>query len=98
MSCRTAVNMTRRAAAGAVSAAVWSEEDFGSPLQTVAPAMSRSGNTRSRKRHVAAYDRASRTLIAFSVFAMLSLVSYATYAHQWAELSALRHLGQNSPP
>jgi hypothetical protein len=35
--------------------------------------------------------------MAFSVIAALSLVSYATYAHQWSELSALRHLGQTSP-
>jgi hypothetical protein len=96
MSCRTAVNMTKRAAAGAVSAAVWSDEGFGDPLQAVTPVISRSA-ARSNKRQVLGYDRASRTLIAFSVFAMLSLVSYATYAHQWAELSALRHLGNTSP-
>jgi len=35
--------------------------------------------------------------MAFSVIAALSLVSYATYAHQWSELSALRHLGQTPP-
>ena len=34
-------------------------------------------------------------VIAFCVFAALSFV-YATYAHQWSELWALRHLGKAS--
>ncbi len=92
MSCRTAVNMTKRAAAGAMSVSVWVEEDIVSSFHPALPAVSRSD-----KRQVLGYGRASRTLIAFSIFATLSLVSYATYAHQWSELSALRHLGKTSP-
>jgi hypothetical protein len=92
MSCRTAVNMTKRAAAGAISASVWLEEEALVPLHVDPPKLSRS-----KKTQIVGYQRTSRTLMAFSVIAALSLVSYATYAHQWAELSALRHLGQTSP-
>jgi hypothetical protein len=92
MSCRTAVNMTKRAAAGAISASVWLEEEALAPLHVDPPKLSRS-----KKTQIVGYQRTSRTLMAFSVIAALSLVSYATYAHQWAELSALRHLGQTSP-
>jgi hypothetical protein len=84
--------MTKRAAAGAMSVSVWVDDDIVGPFPSDLPAMSRSN-----KRQVLGYGRASRTLIAFSVFAMLSLVSYATYAHQWSELTALRHLGKTSP-
>jgi hypothetical protein len=34
---------------------------------------------------------------ALFMFAALSFISYAVYAHQWSELSALRHLGNASP-
>jgi hypothetical protein len=84
--------MTRRAAAGAMSVSVWVDDDVGVPLHSDPPVISRSN-----KRQILGYDRTSRALMAFSVFAMLSLVSYATYAHQWSELSALRHLGKTSP-
>jgi hypothetical protein len=41
--------------------------------------------------------------MAVSSFVALSFVSYAVYAHQWSELSAMRHLGNpplqnNQPP
>jgi hypothetical protein len=84
--------MTRRAAAGAMSVGVWSEEEAVAPIHVAPPRMSHS-----KKAQVLGYQRTTRTLMAFSVMAMLSLVSYATYAHQWSELTALRHLGNTSP-
>src|SRR3984885_11375508 len=92
MSCRIAVNMTKRAAAGAISASVWLEEEALAPLHIDPPRLSRSNKTQ-----IVGYQRTARTLMAFSVIAALSLVSYATYAHQWSEISALRHLGQTAP-
>jgi hypothetical protein len=99
MSCRIAVNMAKRAAAGAMSMPVWSDEETGSPLY----AADRSLTSRRRNQHksggavVLRYDLGRVTAIAFSVFVALSFVSYAAYAHQWSELSALRHLGEASP-
>ena len=84
--------MTKRAAAGAMSTSIWLEEEALAPLHIDPPTLSRSNKTQ-----IVGYRRTARTLMAFSIIAALSLVSYATYAHQWCELSALRHLGQTSP-
>jgi len=43
------------------------------------------------------YDQARSLTMGFSIFVTLSFVSYAAYAHQWSELSALRHLGKVPP-
>jgi hypothetical protein len=87
--------MAKRAAAGATSMPVWSDEETGSPLY----AADRIPISRRRNPQavVLRYDLRRVTAIAFSVLVALSFVSYAAYAHQWSELSALRHLGKASP-
>ena len=89
MSCRMAMNMAKRAAAGVPSGLVWSDEAFGSfgSIGVASPSLPRERPRRLRHTIVAG----------FCVFAALSFVSYAAYAHQWSELSALRHLGKAAP-
>jgi hypothetical protein len=91
MSCRVALNMAKRAAAGAVSvpAALSEEETDSSSHATDFTPISQ----RNSQRGSGATGLGRATAIAFSVFAVLSFASYAAYAHQWSELSALRHLG-----
>ena len=86
MTCRIAVNMAKRAAAGTVSvpATSWEEETDSSSHAT---------DFRSQRSSAGARGPWRATAVAFSVFAVLSFASYAAYAHQWSELSALRHLG-----
>jgi len=86
MSCRIAVNMAKRAAAGAISISVSLDEEIDSSFHAadLTPISPR------KKQH--SLRRA--VVIAFCAFAALSFVSYAAYAHQWSELSALRHLGK----
>jgi hypothetical protein len=43
------------------------------------------------------YDRARIIIAVFTLFAALGFVCYAAYAHEWLELSALRHLGKQLP-
>jgi hypothetical protein len=88
MSCRVALNMAKRAAAGAVSVpAALSEEETDSSTDFTPISQ------RNSQRGSGATGLGRVTAIAFSVFAVLSFASYAAYAHQWSELSALRHLG-----
>jgi len=79
------MNMAKRAAAGAPGGVVWSDEK---PV-SCSPIAIRTTSPRKRPR------RLRRTIaIGFCMFVALSFVSYAAYAHQWSELSALRHLGK----
>jgi hypothetical protein len=86
MSCRIAVNMAKRAAAGAMSVSVALDDEIDSPFHAadLTPISPRKTQRRVRR----------AVVIAFCAFAALSFVSYAAYAHQWSELSALRHLGK----
>jgi hypothetical protein len=95
MSCRIAVNMAKRAAAGAISVSVWPDEETDSPFRGTEPAPVSRINSRytSRKTITLKYDLARIIAVALIAFAALSFVSYAVYAHQWSELSAMRHLG-----
>ncbi len=83
--------MTKRAAAGAVSVPVWSEEESDSPSHVMDLTLISQRNSQSSS--VGAMGLWRVTAIAFFVFVVLSSASYAAYAHQWSELSALRHLG-----
>ncbi len=91
MTCRIAVNMAKRAAIGAVSvpAASWEEETDSSSHATDFTLISQRN---SQRNSAGARGLWRATAIAFSVFVVLSFASYAAYAHQWSELSALRHL------
>jgi len=99
MSCRIAVNMAKRAAAGAISGPVWPNEESESPFRAANLALiSRSNRQHASRRTTRLRNDLGRIVaVAFSVFTALSFVSYAAYAHQWSELSALRHLGKASP-
>jgi hypothetical protein len=87
------VNMTKRAAAGAMITSVWSEDE------TDRPSYATDCVPISRRKHssndaIALRHHPGRIFaIALSIFVTLGFVSYATYVHQWSELSALRHLG-----
>jgi hypothetical protein len=94
MSCRLAVNMAKRAAAGAMSVSAWSEEETDSPSHATDRTLIAQRNSQHSSAGAMGLGRV--TAIAFSVFAVLSFASYAAYAHQWSELSALRHLGKAS--
>jgi hypothetical protein len=83
--------MAKRAAAGAVSVPVWSEEETDSPSHATDPTLISQRN--GQRSSAGAMGLWRVTAIAFSVFVVLSSASYAAYAHQWSELSALRHLG-----
>jgi hypothetical protein len=96
MSCRIAVNMAKRAAAGSMRVSVWSEEadnSFGAATD-VAPISRSNRPPASRKAITLRYDLGRVAAVTLSVLAALSFVSYTAYAHQWSELSALRHLGE----
>jgi hypothetical protein len=98
MSCRIAVNMAKRAAAGATSMSVWSDEKTVSRFHVPAVALVPRLNRQHASQTIALrYDLGRVTAMAFAVFAALGFVSYAIYAHQWSELSAMRHLGEVSP-
>jgi hypothetical protein len=100
MSCRNAVNMAKRAAAGSMRVSVWLEEETDNRSQAaanLAPIYRSKRQRAPRKTITLRYDLGRLTAITFCVLAALSLVSYAVYAHQWSELSAFRHLGEASP-
>ena len=91
MSCRIAVNMAKRAAAGAVvRPSGWLENEADSPSFAIDQIP-----TSARKR--VSNDPARSFITGLSIFVTLSFISYAAYVHQWSELSALRHLGKVSP-
>ena len=94
MSCRVAVNMAKRAAAGAISVSVWSDEETDSPFHgaDLAPVSRIKRQHTSRKSITLKYNLAPVIAVALILFAALSFVSYTAYVHQWSELSALRHL------
>jgi hypothetical protein len=99
MSCRIAVNMAKRAAAGAVSVSVWLDEETSASVRAVdlPMALATSSQHSSHKGNPPKYRRAHVIITAFCVFAVLGFISYGAYAHEWAELSALRHLGKPLP-
>jgi hypothetical protein len=82
------VNMIKRSAAGA------------RPLVCLPPVFELSDIPKnaalqaSSAAVVAKRDPGRLFAIAISGFVALSLVSYGVYAHQWPELSAMRHLGK----
>jgi hypothetical protein len=82
-----AVNMARRAAAGDRRVPVGSDEQTDHPGRRSKPVS--PGKNRLRLQRA--------VILGFCMFAALGFVSYAAYAHQWSELSALRHLGKASP-
>ena len=98
MSCRIAVNMTKRAAAGAVvKSSGWLENEADS-LSFAIDQVPTSARKRVSNDVVALRCDPARSFITgLSIFVTLSFVSYAAYVHQWSELSALRHLGKVSP-
>jgi hypothetical protein len=85
--------MAKRAAAGAMSVSVWSDEETRSPLRGVDDLAAVLRIT-SRQTVLLKYSLTRIFAVALTVFAVVSFVSYAAYAHQWSELSALRHLGK----
>jgi hypothetical protein len=99
MSCRIAVNMAKRAAAGAMSRSISLDERSGGSVYRGHRALisGTHGQHTARKAITLKYDRARIIIAAVTVFAALGFVSYAAYAHEWSELSALRHLGKPSP-
>jgi hypothetical protein len=100
MSCRNAVNMAKRAAAGSMRVSVWLEEEtdnLSHAAANLAPIYRSKRQRAPRKTMTLRHDLGRLTAITFSVLAALSFVSYAVCAHQWSELSAFRHLGEASP-
>jgi hypothetical protein len=92
-----AVNMAKRAAAGAMITSVWSEDETDHPTHAN-DCVPISRRKRGSNGAIALrYNPGRLFAMALSIFVALSFVSYATYAHQWSELSALRHLGKASP-
>jgi hypothetical protein len=85
--------MTKRAAAGVTTPSVWLDSE----TDPASYAIDRMPISRPRcgSKNVIALRYNPRRVFAkaFSIFVALSFISYATYAHQWSELSALRHLG-----
>ena len=94
------MNMAKRAAAGAMKVSAWSEDQTDSPLHATdhIPISWRNKQRGSNRAVALTRDPARFFAIAPSIFVALSLVSYATYVHQWSELSAMRHLGKASEP
>jgi hypothetical protein len=88
-----AVNMTKRAAAGAIYVSAQSHEGADGPFRraNLAPVFSRGT---SREIIAPKYDLARIIAGSLIMLTALSSVSYAAYEHQWSELSALRHLGK----
>jgi hypothetical protein len=94
MSCRISVNMAKRAAAGAMKSSVRLDDEIdGPPTVQIPISLRQHGSSRAiaQKRHPARVFA-----MGLSLLVALSFISYATYVHQWLELSALRHLG-NGP-
>jgi hypothetical protein len=89
MSCRMVVNMAKRAAAGATNVSVSLDEEVDSAFH--AADLSRPISPRNTPQSLR-----QAVVIALCAVAALSCLSYAAYAHQWSELSALRHLGKAS--
>jgi hypothetical protein len=90
MSCRASVNMVKRAAAGA------------RPLVCLPPVFEPFDIPKQATRRVSSSAVAAKRdpgrffAMAVSGFIALSFICYGVYAHQWPELSAMRHLGK--PP
>jgi hypothetical protein len=98
MSCRIAVNMAKRAAAGAVvTPSVWLENEADSPSYAIDRVPTLARKRVSNDVIALRCDPARSLIMGLSIFVTISFVSYVAYAHQWSELSALRHLGKVSP-
>ena len=88
--------MAKRAAAGAINVTVSYSDEIDDPRRAADVASiswSRKLGSRAIKRR---YDLRRLATILLCVCAVLGFASYGAYAHQWAELSALRHLGTAS--
>jgi hypothetical protein len=84
--------MAKRAAAGARITSVWPDEiDDSRPDRILISPQHGSNRAIAQKRYPARVFA-----MGLSIFVALGFISYATYVHQWLELSALRHLG-NGP-
>jgi hypothetical protein len=85
--------MAKRAAAGAIVRCVSLDDEIdGSP--TVQSPVSLRNKQHGSSRAIARKRHPARVFaMGLSLFVALGFVSYATYVHQWSELSALRHLG-----
>ena len=94
------MNMAKRAAAGAMKVSAWSEDETDSPLHATDHIPISWGNKQRGSNRTVALTRHPAWVfaMALSLFVALSFVSYATYVHQWSELSAMRHLGKASEP
>jgi hypothetical protein len=90
--------MAKRAAAGAmVTPSVWLENEADYPSCAVDRVPTSARKRVSNDVIALRCDPARSLIMGLSIFVTLSFVSYAVYAHQWSELSALRHLGNVSP-
>ena len=88
--------MAKRAAAGAIIRCVSLDDEIeASPTDQIPILL---GNNRHGSTRAIAQRRYPPRIFAIglSLLVALSFISYATYVHQWLELSTLRHLG-NGP-
>ena len=88
--------MAKRAAAGAIIRCVSLDDEIeASPTDQIPILL---GNNRHGSNRAIAQRRYPARIFAIglSLLVALSFISYATYVHQWLELSTLRHLG-NGP-
>ena len=100
MSCRIAVNMAKRAqAARATRISDWLDDEPDNLIwaDDQAPSMRDNKQHSSGRTTTLRYNSRRVVAIAFWLFAAFSIISYAAYAHQWSELSALRHLNKATP-
>jgi hypothetical protein len=88
--------MAKRAAAGAIIRHVSLDDEIDGPPTAKIP-ISLRNRQHDCSRAIAHKPHPARLFVmGLSLLVALSFVSYATYVHQWAALSALRHLG-NGP-
>ena len=88
--------MAKRAAAGAIIRRVSLDDEIAGPTTVKIPISVRNKEHGSSRAIAHKPHRARLFAMGLSLLVALSFVSYATYVHQWSELSALRHLG-NGP-
>jgi hypothetical protein len=90
--------MAKRAAAGAIVRRVSLDDEVDGPPIVQVP-ISLENKQHGSSRAIAQKRRPARVFaMGLSLLVALSFISYATYVHQWLELSALRHLGSGPSP
>ena len=88
--------MAKRAAAGAIIRCVSLDDEIEDP-PTDQILILLQNNRHGSNRAIAQRHYPARIFaMGLSLLVALSFISYATYVHQWLELSTLRHLG-NGP-